>query len=388
MKRKTSLRIRLVVMLGVLAVVAVGYFTSAGIGNLSGIGFGSITLLCPLGALLVMLSEKTLIPLAAISVIVVLVACIVLGKVFCSWVCPVHFMAGLKRKEKRAKQNVGEGAAKHDGAVGDAPERDGVCATSKSQRDARLAGTESLQDSTLAPAEGPQAAVDVGTAESRGAGGEAEKPIGRTGCATCKTPCGKAKGIKIDSRHGILAAALGSTLVFGFPVFCLVCPVGLTFATVLLGMRLFAFGETTWTIVVFAAIIVAEIVFLPKWCQRFCPLGALLSLFSGPNKTFRPQVDASTCLKESQGKACSLCEKACPEGINLHDIAAGETTLNDCSKCRACADACPERSIAFPLIPSKNLRPGSVVLVRGGASGGGESVEPAVLRDPTLEETR
>ena len=49
-------------MLGVLAVVAVGYFTSAGIGNLSGIGFGSITLLCPLGALLVMLSEKTLIP--------------------------------------------------------------------------------------------------------------------------------------------------------------------------------------------------------------------------------------------------------------------------------------------------------------------------------------
>lgn len=386
-------------MLGVLAVVAVGYFTSAGIGNLSGIGFGSITLLCPLGALLVMLSEKTLIPLAVISVIVVLVVCIALGKVFCSWVCPVHFMAGLKRKEKHAKRSGGDGAAKHDGAVGDAPAQDGVRAASESRHDARLADTESLQGAAPAPAEGSKAAADVGAAESRGAGGEAEKPIGRTGCATCKTPCGKAKGIKIDSRHGILAAALGSTLVFGFPVFCLVCPVGLTFATVLLGMRLFAFGETTWTIVVFAAIIVAEIVFLPKWCQRFCPLGALLSLFSGPNKTFRPQVDASTCLKESQGKACSLCEKACPEGINLHDIAAGETTLNDCSKCRACADACPERSITFPFVASKDVRPGSVVLVRGGsASVSSDAVpsraiacaadEAATLHEPSTEETR
>ena len=306
MKKKTGFRVRLAVMFAVLAVVAVGYFTSAGIGNLSGFGFGSVTLLCPLGALLVMLSEKTLIPLAVLSVIAVLIVCIALGKVFCSWVCPVHFMAGLKRKGKRPSRSA------------DAVSRDGV-----EPREAAAGG----------------------------------------GCASCKTPCGKAKGIKIDSRHGILAAALGSTFVFGFPVFCLVCPVGLTFATVLLGMRLFAFGEATWTIVVFVAIIVAEIVFLPKWCQRFCPLGALLSLFSGPNKTFRPQVDGKTCLKESQGKACSLCEKACPEGINLHDIAAGDTTLSDCSKCRACADACPERSITFPLMQSKHLRPGSAVIV-------------------------
>ena len=166
----------------------------------------------------------------------------------------------------------------------------------------------------------------------------------------------RAKGIKIDSRHGILAAALGSTLVFGFPVFCLVCPIGLTFATVLLVMRLFAFGDATWTVVAFPAIIALEILLLPKWCQRFCPLGALLSLFSGLNRTFRPQVDAEKCLREGRGKACNLCEQACPEGINLHDVAAGETTLNDCSKCRACADVCPERAITFPLLPKKQAQ--------------------------------
>lgn len=291
-------------MLAVLAVVAVGYFTAVGIGNLCGVGFGSITLFCPLGALLVMIAEKTAIPMAVISVIVVLIICIVLGKVFCSWVCPVHFMTGLRKGKKRAGRVDADASASPDATV---------------------------QTSAEAPA----------------------VPAKLTGCAACATPCGKTKGIKIDSRHGILAAALGSTLVFGFPVFCLVCPVGLTFATVLLGMRLFAFGETTWTLIVFPLIILAEILLLPKWCQRFCPLGALLSLFSAPNKTFRPQIDKSTCLSDSQGKACDLCVKACPEGINLHNIAEGATTINDCSKCRACADACPVHAITFPLLPQK-----------------------------------
>lgn len=310
MKKKNSLRVRFLVMLAVLAVVAVGYFTAGGIGNLCGIGFGDITLLCPLGALLAMLAQKTAIPLAVISVIVVLLICIVLGKVFCAWACPVHFMSRLRKPRHGADPGPSHAPAPTHGAADD-------------------------------PA-GPQA--------SRAAQ-EGVSPV--SPCSTCASPCGKSSGIKLDSRHGILAAALGSTLIFGFPVFCLICPVGLTFATVLLGMRLFAFGEATWTIVAFVAIIAVEVLLLPKWCKRFCPLGALLSLFSGLNRTFQPQVNAETCLREGRGKACNLCEKACPEGINLHDIAAGETTLNDCSKCRACADVCPEGAITFPLLPKK-----------------------------------
>lgn len=310
MKKKNSLRVRFLVMLAVLAVVAVGYFTAGGIGNLCGIGFGDITLLCPLGALLAMLAQKTAIPLAVISVIVVLLICIVLGKVFCAWACPVHFMSRLRKPRHGAADDPAHAPAPTHGAADD-------------------------------PA-GPQA--------SRAAQ-EGVSPV--SPCSACASPCGKSGGIKLDSRHGILAAALGSTLIFGFPVFCLICPVGLTFATVLLGMRLFAFGEATWTIVAFVAIIAVEVLLLPKWCKRFCPLGALLSLFSGLNRTFQPQVNAETCLREGRGKACNLCEKACPEGINLHDIAAGETTLNDCSKCRACADVCPEGAITFPLLPKK-----------------------------------
>lgn len=319
MRKFKSFRLRFLVMLSVLAVVAVGYFTAGGIGNFCGIGFENITLLCPLGALLVMLAERTAIPMAVVSVVAVLVVCIVLGKVFCAWACPVHFLSRLSRKSTNTCSNA---TASHTSSQG-------------------------------APTS-PHGAADelAGSSVSRAAQGGGRATSSHT-CATCGAPCGKDKGIKIDSRHGILAAALGSTLIFGFPVFCLVCPVGLTFATVLLVMRLFAFGDTTWTVLAFPAIIALEILLLPKWCQRFCPLGALLSLFSGLNRTFRPQVNAEACLREGQGKACNLCERACPEGINLHNLAAGETTLNDCSKCRACADACPEGAITFPLLPKK-----------------------------------
>lgn len=320
MKKLKTYRLRFLIMLAVLAVVAVGYFTAGGIGNFCGIGFESITLLCPLGALLAMIAERTAIPIAVISVVVVLLVCIVLGKVFCAWVCPVHFMSRGKRKGKRGSGSVP--APSHAAA-------DDFAGSPVSH--AAQAGEPAAQ--AAAPA-----------------------PSLRTPCSTCASPCGKAKGIKIDSRHGILAAALGSTLIFGFPVFCLICPIGLTFATVLLVMRLFAFGDTTWTVVAFPVIIALEILLLPKWCQRFCPLGALLSLFSGLNRTFRPQVDAEKCLREGRGKACNLCEQACPEGINLHDVAAGETTLNDCSKCRACADVCPEHAITFPLLPKKQTQ--------------------------------
>lgn len=333
MKKKNSLRVRFLVMLAVLAVVAVGYFTAGGIGNLCGIGFGDITLLCPLGALLAMLAQKTAIPLAVISVIVVLLICIVLGKVFCAWACPVHFMSRLRKPRHGADPGPSHAPAPTRGAADDPA---GPQASRPAQEGA----------SPVVPAQALRAAQ------------EGVSPV--SPCSTCASPCGKSSGIKLDSRHGILAAALGSTLIFGFPVFCLICPVGLTFATVLLGMRLFAFGEATWTIVAFVAIIAVEVLLLPKWCKRFCPLGALLSLFSGLNRTFQPQVNAETCLREGRGKACNLCERACPEGINLHDIAAGETTLNDCSKCRACADVCPEGAITFPLLPKKKTTASAV----------------------------
>ena len=45
-------------------------------------------------------------------------------------------------------------------------------------------------------------------------------------CASCGACHAKRNG-KFDSRHAVLGGAVLTTAVFGFPVFCLVCPVGL-----------------------------------------------------------------------------------------------------------------------------------------------------------------
>ena len=380
MKKFNSARLRFLIMLAVLAVVAAGYFTAGGIGNLCGIGFDTITFLCPLGALLAMIAERTAIPMAVVSVLAVLAVCVVLGKVFCAWACPVHFMARGKRKGKRGASRASGSSAEGDAGQGFVP----VSFRGAADESAASLALHAAQAGESAAQAAPPAPDRDKSPRDKSPGITSRGMASRPACSACAAPCGKAKGIKIDSRHGILAAALGSTLVFGFPVFCLICPIGLTFATVLLVMRLFAFGDTTWTVLAFPAIIAIEVLLLPKWCQRFCPLGALLSLFSGLNRTFRPRIDSERCLLEGRGLSCNLCERACPEGINLHDVAAGETTLNDCSKCRACADVCPEHAITFPFLPNKGRGASAsapVPAAAGSAASAAASETPAVSAD-------
>ncbi|WP_297674079.1 4Fe-4S binding protein [Slackia sp.] len=154
----------------------------------------------------------------------------------------------------------------------------------------------------------------------------------------------------LDSRHAVLGATLLSAAVFGFPVFCLICPVGLTFATFILMWRFVQFNEPTIGLLVFPAILIVEFVVLRRWCHKICPLGALLSLLARGNKTFRPTVDRSLCLR-CDGVACETCASVCPEHIDPY-ADAGERSMVECTKCKTCAQACPVSAIRFPLRPA------------------------------------
>ena len=299
-KLKTR-RLRTAVGAVVFVGMAAGLVAGVSMGTMSGFGWDTFSMLCPLGALGTMIATKTMIPRAVVSLVLIAALVLVFGRAFCSWLCPTmlidrirdFFRSPKKRRELTEKKN----------------------SEIKAISQQELASLKAAKDGYACGA------------------------------------CGKCQPVhhgKVDSRHAVLGGALLSTAVFGFPVFCLICPVGLSVATFIALWRLLQFSEATLSLVVFPVILVAEIVLLRKWCHRFCPLGALLGLMARLNRTFRPTVAAESCLHCS-GASCSRCADVCPEGIDLHHPEAS-VSLAECTKCGECRDACPAHAISFPLL--------------------------------------
>lgn len=278
-------KLRTLTVLAFLAITAVGLGAHVGTGTLSAFGYKSISLVCPLGSLETMLASRSFLPRAFVSLLVIFVLSILLGRVFCAWICPVPLL------------------------------RSWLVGHSKSNGNGAVASVERNE-----------------TSDSH--------------------QSGKPSRIVFDSRHFVLGGALLSSAVFGFPVFCLVCPIGLTFATLIGLWRLLQFNEPTWTLLIFPAVLVLELVVLRKWCRKICPLGALVSLLSSLNIFDRPEVDSGTCLCTANRVDCKICKNACNEGIDLHH-AQESRPLSECTKCRECSNACPVNAITFPFFRKK-----------------------------------
>ena len=292
MKTK-KLRILTALLAGLLIVVSMlGHF---GVGNFSALGFQEISVLCPLGAIAAMIASKTIIPAGVVSILLSALLFIVFARAFCGWICPVPVVAKARNIFKKNNAKSKECSAS-------------VCAETK------CSGCQST------------ALVNATT---------------------------KKRGQKIDSRHIVLAGALLTTLLFGFPVFCIVCPIGLTFASVILIFNLFAFGDVTWTILFAPALLCIELLFYKKWCHNLCPLGAMMSLVAKSNKTFVPTIDNTKCLESTKDVHCGQCTSHCPEGINPRLPELSSVAWSECIKCRSCVDACPTKAITMPLIKKK-----------------------------------
>lgn len=323
-----SKNIRLIVPAAVLVVAAVCFAAHQSMGTLSGFGWGDIVLLCPLGALGTMIAAKLVIPRAVVSLALALLVVLLVGRAFCAWICPVPLVQRLRDAFAPKKKRTARGGLPRTA--------DAVDATQESQ--GKGAAAPSCEE-----ASGGRAVAAPLTDEER---------------ALLSAGCGKgAHGASaLDSRHFVLGGVLLSTAVFGFPVFCLVCPIGLSFASIFLVMRLFGAGDVTWAVVLVPALLVVEVVFLRKWCHRFCPLSALMSLVAKANRTFRPKADARACI-EHDGRECGRCAAVCPEGIDPRHPQAG-ASLSECTRCRACVDACPGKAISLPLLAGSAKRGG------------------------------
>lgn len=286
----------------VVLCVAAGLVIHAGLGTPSAFGWRDIAAICPVGALEVMAGAKALLVHPALLLAAVLLIGSLAGKAFCSWVCPVPHVSSLFRPKGRVRKSEEECSTRNDDQEG--ASSCGSCSA-----------CHSAAPSALPPAGG------------------------------------KRDGLRIDSRHATLIGAVASSFAFGFPVFCLVCPVGLTFA-VLIGLwNLLRFNEASWGLLIFPAIILLEVVFFRKWCTTFCPISALLSLVSAHSKTLRPSVDEHACLR-SEGVDCTACVSVCPEGVDPH-----AETIPECSRCGECIEACPAHALSMSLLHKKPKTP-------------------------------
>lgn len=337
-------RLRTIIPLAVIGVIGVGFATHVGVGTLSAIGWQDISLLCPLGALATMIATKTLLPRAVISVVIALALILLFARAFCGWVCPVPVVSkirGIFSKKTSNTDMTGTGVL---------PAEDNPLVKA-----AKGSKADSVAD----------AADDADTADAAALAADAPAPLSAdeqaalSGCGHSCSSCAE-KRATLDSRHVILGGSLLSAAVFGFPVFCLICPIGLTFATIVLVMRLFAFGDVAWGVILVPALLLAEVVFFRKWCSTFCPISALMSLVGKANRTFVPAIDNAKCRESAQGTSCEVCAAVCPQGINVRHPEAG-MSFSECTKCRACVEACPTRAITMPFLPKK-AAPSTVVV--------------------------
>ncbi|MDR0500272.1 MAG: 4Fe-4S binding protein [Coriobacteriales bacterium] len=337
----------------IFVVVFLSLALDTGFGTPSAVGIGEFFLLCPLGGLEALLAAKVLLPTTLLSLAIVIVLIIFLGRAWCSWGCPVP---PLQRFFLRSGSK-------------NAP----LCDKADSNLDCNLDCNSNLNSDCKS---GLNPDHNLNRNLSCSLGGQKKIIISRkANCnAKCNANCNAKNNEKphrqsveqtvtkkttpllrllllarTDSRILVLAVVLFVTIALGFPVFCLICPIGLIFGTVISVWRLFVFKQMTLSLLVFPLCLCLELVLYKKWCMRLCPVAALLTMLGCISRFLWPKIESSKCLtlkNKEHADSCLKCVTACPEGINLHmqDLSS---LLRKCTRCGECLRACPTQAVRF-----------------------------------------
>ncbi|MCF3653453.1 MAG: 4Fe-4S binding protein [Aigarchaeota archaeon] len=157
-------------------------------------------------------------------------------------------------------------------------------------------------------------------------------PIG-IGLRLLKHDKGNGRGIILVFSIS-MASMLITSWILGFPIFCLVCPIGIVsriIASALAGSL--DLWSILWGIIIFA--VITLVLRIRNWCGGVCPLGALQALLS-PLKILRIKV-SSRCTR------CRICARSCPLGLEIHEDRVID--YMSCTACMKCIAECPFKAL-------------------------------------------
>ena len=135
-----------------------------------------------------------------------------------------------------------------------------------------------------------------------------------------------------STRIVLFGSILAASAILQYPVFCVVCPVGVICRNVI---SLSQYGSAGLDLLLIPVFLALELGLAP-WCAYICPLGTTLSLLSRKNPV-HPVIEKVKCI------SCSICTKVCSMRVTLPK----NQNVEDCSKCLECSLRCPTKAIKW-----------------------------------------